>query len=77
VTVIGDVVRLRARLNWFEKRRLFGQRVVVTRARDQAASLSSALAELGAEVIELPVIRIEAPTDRAALVEAIAGLKRV
>jgi uroporphyrinogen III methyltransferase / synthase len=74
VTVIGDVVRLRARLNWFEKRRLFGQRVVVTRARDQAASLSSALAELGAEVIELPVIRIEAPTDRAALVEAIAGL---
>jgi uroporphyrinogen III methyltransferase / synthase len=74
VTVIGEVVRLRERLNWFESRRLFGQRVVVTRAREQASVLSDLLAELGAEVIELPMIRIGPPKDRAALVEAMAGL---
>jgi uroporphyrinogen III methyltransferase / synthase len=74
VTVIGDVVRLRERLNWFERRRLFGRRIVVTRGREQSSTLSGALVELGAEVLELPMIRIGPPADRAALVEAIAGL---
>lgn len=74
VTVIGEVVRLRERLNWFEKRLLFGRRVVVTRAHEQAASLNGPLVELGAEVLELPMIRIGPPADRTALVEAIAGL---
>ncbi|MEO5804645.1 MAG: uroporphyrinogen-III C-methyltransferase, partial [Verrucomicrobiota bacterium] len=40
VTVIGDVVKLRKKLNWFEKRTLFGQRIVVTRTREQASQLS-------------------------------------
>ena len=74
VTVIGDVVRLRDQLNWFECRPLFGQRVVVTRARDQAAPLSSLLAELGAEVLELPMIRTAPPEDRTPLVEALTGI---
>jgi uroporphyrinogen III methyltransferase / synthase len=74
VTVIGDVVRLREELNWFERRPLFGERVVVTRARDQAAALPGALSELGAEVLEVPTIRTEAPLNRTALVEALSGL---
>jgi uroporphyrinogen III methyltransferase / synthase len=74
VTVIGDVVRLRDRLNWFERRPLFGRRVVVTRARGQAGALSAPLTELGADVIELPMIRMGPPKNRSALVEAIAGL---
>ncbi len=74
VTVIGDVVRLRDQLNWFENRPLFGERVVVTRARDQAGGLSSALSELGAEVLEVPTIRIVPPRNRTALVEALAGI---
>jgi uroporphyrinogen III methyltransferase / synthase len=74
VTVIGEVVKLRERLNWFENRRLFGCRVVVTRGREQAASLSGPLAALGADVLELPMIRTGPPSDRTALVEAIAGL---
>ncbi len=74
VTVIGDVVRLRDQLNWFECRPLFGERVVVTRARDQAAPLSSLLAELGAEVVELPMIRTAPPEDRMPLVEALTGI---
>src|ERR1041384_5527172 len=74
VTVIGNVVNLRDRLNWFEKRPLFGQRVVVTRTRDQASDLARQLTDRGAEVVEIPTIRIEAPDDRHALVEAMAGL---
>jgi uroporphyrinogen III methyltransferase / synthase len=61
--VIGDVVRLSEKLNWFEKRPLFGKRVVVTRTRAQAGTLSAGLRELGADVIELPAIRIEPPRD--------------
>jgi uroporphyrinogen III methyltransferase/synthase len=64
VTVIGEVVTLRDRLQWFEKRPLFRRRVVVTRSRKQASVLSARLAELGAEVIELPTIRIEPTLDK-------------
>ena len=52
--VIGEVVRLREKLSWFENLPLFGQRIVVTRAREQAGTLTAMLREQGAEVIELP-----------------------
>jgi len=55
-------------------RLLAGQRVVVTRAQDQAGQLAQPLAERGAEVLEVPVIRLEPPTQKEPLVEAIAGL---
>jgi uroporphyrinogen III methyltransferase/synthase len=74
VTVIGDVVKLRDTLNWFEKRPLFGQRIVVTRTREQASELSRQLAELSAEVLEIPTIKI-APTDeRLLLTDALLEL---
>ncbi|MBE7496130.1 MAG: uroporphyrinogen-III C-methyltransferase [Verrucomicrobiaceae bacterium] len=63
VAVIGDVVTERDAINWFENRPLFGKRVVVTRTRHQAGVLSRKLADLGADVIELPTIRIEEPED--------------
>ncbi len=69
VIVIGDVAR--QPLGWFEHRPLFGQRIVVTRARAQASMLSKRLFELGAEPVEVPVIRIDTPVDGgAALREA-------
>ena len=58
VIVVGDVVKLRTELNWFEKLPLFGRRVVVTRTREQASALSLRLAQLGADVLEIPTIRI-------------------
>jgi len=61
VAVFGEVVKLRDSLNWFEKRPIFGKRVVVTRTRKQAGALSARLSELGADVLELPTIRIEPP----------------
>jgi uroporphyrinogen III methyltransferase / synthase len=63
VAVFGDVVALRENLNWYEKRPLSGKRIVVTRTRKQASALTNKLRELGAEVVELPTIRIEPPTD--------------
>ncbi|MBI2302072.1 MAG: uroporphyrinogen-III C-methyltransferase [Armatimonadetes bacterium] len=59
-TIVGEVVRLREQLSWFETRPLHGRTVVVTRSRTQASELGEALAELGAEVVEFPVIAIRA-----------------
>ena len=74
ITVIGDVVKLRKKLNWFERRPLFGQRIVVTRSRKQAAELSSRLTELGAEVLEIPCIKITPPTNLQDLGDALLEL---
>jgi uroporphyrinogen III methyltransferase / synthase len=74
ITVIGEVVKLREELNWFEALPLFGRRVVVTRARPQAGGLAAKLARLGADVLEIPTIRI-VPVPLAA--EARKKLERV
>jgi uroporphyrinogen III methyltransferase/synthase len=74
VAVIGEVVKLRDKLNWFERRPLFGQRVVVTRAREQSAALAGKLHNLGAEVLEVPTIKLDAPTQRQDLVDALLEL---
>jgi uroporphyrinogen III methyltransferase/synthase len=63
VVVIGDVVRLREELAWYERRPLFGKRVLVTRAADQAAEMLAAFREAGAEAVSMPMIQIEAPDD--------------
>jgi uroporphyrinogen III methyltransferase/synthase len=70
ITVIGNVVSLREEIAWFDRRPLHGRRVVVTRASAQATGLRDALRELGADVLELPAMRIEKIGDaelRAAL----------
>jgi len=71
VAVFGDVVRLREELNWFEGRLLTGKRIVVTRTRTQAGELSAHLRVLGGDVLELPTIRIEPPTDLRAFAELV------
>lgn len=73
--IVGEVVRLRDKLNWYEKLPLFGKRIVVTRAREQAGALSALLHNLGAEVIELPTIEIQPAEDYTALDNAIANLR--
>src|SRR5260221_7844068 len=59
--IVGEVVTLHDRINWFETRPLFGKRVVVTRAREQASDLKRLLEESGANVIEFPTIEIAPP----------------
>jgi uroporphyrinogen III methyltransferase/synthase len=70
--VIGEVVRLREKLNWFESLPLFGTRIAITRAPSQSPELRSRLESLGAEVLDLPVISIQPPADPAPLDAAIA-----
>ena len=73
--VVGDVVALREEgLDWYERRPLFGRRVVVTRARAQAGELSADLERLGAEVHEFPTIEISPPEDFGSLDAAIRDL---
>ena len=72
--IVGEVVRLRDKLDWFERLPLFGKRIVVTRASEQAGALASRLSALGAGVVELPTIEIRPPADPAPLDRAIAQL---
>jgi len=74
VLVVGKVAALREELAWFERRPLFGRRIVVTRARAQASELCQQLEALGAEVVEMPTIRIEPPADWGPLDQAIEQL---
>jgi uroporphyrinogen III methyltransferase/synthase len=71
VAVFGEVVALRNELSWFEGRPLSGRRIVVTRTRSQAGVLSEQLRGLGADVTELPTIRIEPPSDLRAFAELV------
>lgn len=74
VIVVGEVATLRQRLAWYDNRPLFGRRVLITRAREQAGALAALLAERGAIPLELPTIRLEPPTDWAPADRAIALL---
>jgi uroporphyrinogen III methyltransferase/synthase len=76
ILVVGEVVRLGEKLNWFNHRPLWGRSIIVTRARDQASELSERLRELGAEVIESPVIRIESLADTPAMRRAAGEVGR-
>jgi len=72
--VVGEVVRRREPLRWFDARPLFGKRVLVTRAREQASSAAALLRERGAEPIVLPTIELHPPPDPGAVESAIARL---
>jgi len=71
VIVIGAVAGLD--LTWYESRPLFGRRVVVTRAREQASEAAALLREIGADVVELPMIEIAEPADGGAALRDAAG----
>lgn len=77
VCVVGEVVKLRAALRWFDNtttRPLHGKRILVTRAREQASSLTDLLRAKGADPIEFPVIRIARLDDYRALDAALSDL---
>jgi uroporphyrinogen III methyltransferase/synthase len=74
VAVVGQVVRLRETIAWFERKPLFGRCIVVTRPRAQAAGFIEALTDLGADVLPCPTIEIVPPASWAPLDAAIERL---
>ena len=72
--VVGSVVALREQLAWFEQLPLFGQRIVVTRPRDEGIRSAAALETLGAEVLLAPTVEVRPITDPAPLDAAIDRL---
>ncbi len=75
LTVVGEVVKLREQLAWFERLPLFGKRIVITRTREQAGQLRAALEELGAQAVEIPTIEIRPPASWEPLDGAIRRLE--
>jgi uroporphyrinogen III methyltransferase / synthase len=75
ITIVGEVVNLRKQLNWFERLPLFGKRIVITRAREQAGALREGLEELGAQAVEIPTIEIRDPDSWEPLDQAIGRLE--
>ncbi|MCF6246416.1 MAG: uroporphyrinogen-III C-methyltransferase [Desulfobacula sp.] len=74
IIIIGHVVSLRDELAWFDKKALFGKRIVITRARAQASGLVSELTQLGANCIEIPTIEIAPPKDINPLKQSIENI---
>jgi uroporphyrinogen III methyltransferase/synthase len=74
IVVVGECSRLREHLKWAERMPLFGRRIVVTRAGDNAAAFARELRALGAEAVEFPTIATVAPDSYAALDAAIGRL---
>jgi uroporphyrinogen III methyltransferase/synthase len=72
--VVGEVIKLRDTLNWFERRPLFGKTVVITRAPAQASELVRRLTDLGAACLECPTIKVVPPEDGSPLDAAIDNL---
>jgi len=76
IIVVGEVVRLRRELDWFEQRPLFGKRIVVTRAREQASDFRAGLTRLGADCLEFPTISVAPPKSWDPLDRAIKRLEQ-
>ncbi|MCC5908969.1 MAG: uroporphyrinogen-III C-methyltransferase, partial [Clostridiaceae bacterium] len=74
IILIGEVVNLRSQLDWLQQLPLQGNRILVTRTRQQASKLSSELKNLGGEVVEFPTIEIEKPKDFTEIDQALKQL---
>jgi len=70
IAVVGEVVQLREQLNWYERKPLFGRRIVITRPHAQAADFAEQLESFGAEVVPFPTVEVVAPPSLAALHDA-------
>lgn len=75
IIIIGDVVTMRDTLTWFEDKPLFGKRILVTRAREQASVLSEQIEALGGEALEAPMISVREPENKTPLQDAIQTIE--
>ena len=74
VGVIGEIIAEMKNIEWYEKRPLKGKKIVVTRSREQASGLVNELTALGADVMELPVLKIVDPVNKVEFAESVAAV---
>jgi len=74
IIIVGEVVKHQQSVDWFEKLALFGRKIVITRTRVGNSALRSKLEQLGADVVELPLIKVVPDVDREILIDIIAEL---
>jgi uroporphyrinogen III methyltransferase/synthase len=74
--VVGDVAALRDHLRWFDKRPLFGRRIVVTRSGERARDLADRLEGLGARALEAPTFRLLPADDPEAIERMVASVRQ-
>ena len=69
IFIVGNVVNLRNNLKWFDSKPLFGKKILITRSRSQASKLAEKLFENGVDCVEIPAIKIVAPSDNFSAVD--------
>ncbi len=75
IVVVGDVASLGGELGWFDRKPLFGKKIMVTRSRHQISEIADRLEMAGAEVIEVPTIEFRPPTSWVGLDRSLKRLK--
>lgn len=54
IILVGDVISLREKINWFEKKPLYGRQILLARTSNGLSELAKELMDYGADVIEFP-----------------------
>ncbi|MFW2331710.1 MAG: uroporphyrinogen-III C-methyltransferase [Nitrospinota bacterium] len=75
IIIVGHVVSLKEKLDWYESRLLFGKKIIVTRAREQSSEFAMLLTNLGAEAIEFPTIATTELQSYKIFDDAVANMK--
>ncbi|MCT1663574.1 bifunctional uroporphyrinogen-III C-methyltransferase/uroporphyrinogen-III synthase [Corynebacterium sanguinis] len=74
VVTIGTAVDDRSKYSWWENRPLYGWRVLVPRAKEQAGPMNARLSTYGAIPQSVPTISMEPPRNPAQMDRAIKGI---
>jgi uroporphyrinogen III methyltransferase/synthase len=76
IILVGEVVKLRQQLNWYDSRPLSAKRIVIPRAAEQARDTASAVRDRGAAPLVMPMIEITPPPEPARFSRAVADMWR-
>ncbi|MBB6444340.1 uroporphyrinogen-III C-methyltransferase [Bacillus benzoevorans] len=77
ITLVGNIVSLRRKINWFEKKPLFGRQILLARTGTQPGNLAKLLTEQGADVIEFPKWKSEKVAVDMKVLENLSGYEEI
>ncbi|CAH0343990.1 uroporphyrinogen-III C-methyltransferase [Bacillus sp. CECT 9360] len=77
ITLVGDVVSIRGKINWFEKKPLFGRQILLARTGTEKSALAAELREQGADVMEYPKWKREAAPVKEQILDRIDSYEKI